>query len=167
MVSHLGESSLLKTLWKMEKMLVTNQHFLLFQQCFFFSTLSKYFITIAWILDKFCKMLLVWKGLIFVVWERDYGYWLIDCLVFLKLFSTIFLLYRGGQCSHRCFPEILFNSSLHKCFFFSSHWLLSHITIVKPMNSDERGVNSVDMTIINPRQDWMIKWCFTPLSTVF
>ena len=32
------------------------------------------------------------------------------------------------------------------------HWLLSHITIVETMNTGERGLNPVAMTIINPRK---------------
>ena len=38
--------------------------------------------------------------------------------------------------------------------FFSSHWLLSHITIVETMDSSERGMNPVAMIIINPRKEY-------------
>ena len=37
--------------------------------------------------------------------------------------------------------------------FFSSHWLLSQISIVKTMDSGKRGMNPVATTIINPRTD--------------
>ena len=33
---------------------------------------------------------------------------------------------------------------------FQSHWLLSHTTIVKAMDSCDRGINPVTMTFINP-----------------
>ena len=38
--------------------------------------------------------------------------------------------------------------------FFPSHWLLSHITIVKTTESGERGMNPVAMTFINPRKEY-------------
>ena len=38
--------------------------------------------------------------------------------------------------------------------FFSSHWLLSHITIVETTESGERGINLVAMTIVNPRKEY-------------
>ena len=41
----------------------------------------------------------------------------------------------------------LFEPVLHT-MFFTSHWLLSHITIVKIMNSSERGMNVVAINII-------------------
>ena len=36
--------------------------------------------------------------------------------------------------------------------FFSSHWLLSHITIVETIDSGERGMNPAEMTIFNPQK---------------
>ena len=36
-----------------------------------------------------------------------------------------------------------------RTIFFASHWLLSYITIVKAMDSGERGMNPVVVTIIN------------------
>ena len=41
--------------------------------------------------------------------------------------------------------------------FFPSHWLLSHITIVETIDSSERGMNPVAMTIINPRKEYLAK----------
>ena len=38
--------------------------------------------------------------------------------------------------------------------FFSGHWLLSHITIVDTIDSGERGMNPVAMTIINRRKEY-------------
>ena len=37
--------------------------------------------------------------------------------------------------------------------FFPSHLLLFHITIVETTDSGERGMNHVEMTIINPRDE--------------
>ena len=36
--------------------------------------------------------------------------------------------------------------------FFPSHWLLFHMTVVETMNTGERLLNPVAMTIINPRK---------------
>ena len=41
-----------------------------------------------------------------------------------------------------------------RTIFFPSHWLPSHITIVETMDSNERGMNPVAMTIINPRKEY-------------
>ena len=40
--------------------------------------------------------------------------------------------------------------------FYPSHWLLSHITIVETMDSGERGMNPVLMTIINPPKKYLL-----------
>ena len=63
------------------------------------------------------------------------------------------LIYHLGQCTYPCFPEVLFKPVL-RTIFFPSHWLLSNITIVETTNSDERGMNPVAMTIINPRKKY-------------
>ena len=39
--------------------------------------------------------------------------------------------------------------------FFSSHWLLSHITIVETIDSGERGMNPAEMTIFNPQKEYL------------
>ena len=38
--------------------------------------------------------------------------------------------------------------------YFPSHWLLSHTTIVEAIESAERGMNPVAMTIINPGKEY-------------
>ena len=67
-------------------------------------------------------------------------------------FSTIFQLFRGGQCTYPCFPGVLLTSIPHN--IFPSHWLLSRITIVETTERGERGMNPVAMTIINPRKEY-------------
>ena len=42
--------------------------------------------------------------------------------------------------------------------FFPSHWLLSQITIVETMDSGEREMKPVGMTIINPRKEYWTSW---------
>ena len=42
--------------------------------------------------------------------------------------------------------------------FFPSHCLLSDITIMKTMDSKERGVNPVGIAIINPRKEYWRSW---------
>ena len=40
--------------------------------------------------------------------------------------------------------------------FFQSHWLPPHITIVEAMDSGERGMNPVAVTITSPRKEnWL------------
>ena len=78
------------------------------------------------------------------------GQWIVWCL---KLFFlTFFKLYHDGQCIYPCFLEVLLTSTPYS--ILSSHWLLSHITIVKLMGSGERGMNPVAMTIINSRKEY-------------
>ena len=48
-----------------------------------------------------------------------------------------------------CFSGVLFTSTLHNIISIC-YWLLPHITIAKTMDSGERGMNLVTMTIINP-----------------
>ena len=69
-------------------------------------------------------------------------------------FSTVFQLYRGGQCTYPCIPRVLLASTTHNILFFPSHWLLSDITIIETTDSSEREMNPVAMTIINPRKDY-------------
>ena len=45
------------------------------------------------------------------------------------------------------FPEVLL--TVLRTIFFPRHWLLSDITIIKTMDSRERGMNSVTMTSSN------------------
>ena len=46
-----------------------------------------------------------------------------------------------------------FSPVLHT-IFFSSHWLLSHITISETMDRGEKGMNLVAMTLINPWKEY-------------
>ena len=66
--------------------------------------------------------------------------------------STIFQVYRGGQCTYQCFLGVLLTSTLRN--ILSKHWLLSHITIVETTDSDEKGMNPVTMTKTNPRKEY-------------
>ena len=47
-------------------------------------------------------------------------------------------------------------SSVLCTIFFPSHWLLFHVTTVKAMDSGERGMNPVTMTIINPWKEFWL-----------
>ena len=81
---------------------------------------------------------------------RQLSDWLIVwCLT---LFSTVLHLCYGGQCTYLCFPGVL------GTIFFLSHRLLSHVTIVETTDSGERGMNSIAMTIINPRKKCWPSW---------
>ena len=69
-------------------------------------------------------------------------------------FSTVFQLYCGGQCTYSCFPGVLLTSTPHNI-------------ISKPLaafphnhcrNGGERGMNTVAVTIINPRKQYWLSW---------
>ena len=66
-------------------------------------------------------------------------------------FSTVFQLYRGGTCTYPCILGVLLTST--------SHNVLSHITIVETVDSDDRDMNPVAVNIINPRKEyWPSRW---------
>ena len=67
-------------------------------------------------------------------------------------FLTVFQLYHGSQCTYHTFLE--FFEPVLCTIFFTSHWLLSHKTIVETMDRGEREMNPVTMTIINPRKEY-------------
>ena len=60
----------------------------------------------------------------FLTWRRKLLElcWLI--VWFLTLYLTWFQLYRSAQCTHLCFPGLLFTSTT--CIVLYSHWLLSN-----------------------------------------
>ena len=63
-------------------------------------------------------------------------------------FSTLFQLYRSGQCTYPCFPEVPLTSTLHN-ILSKPMAAIQHVTIAKTMDNCERGMNPVAMTIIN------------------
>ena len=73
-------------------------------------------------------------------------------MVLSAVFLTVFQLYRGGQCTYPCFHGDLLTSTPHNILL--SHWLLSHIAIVEIMDSGERVITPVAMTIINPWKEY-------------
>ena len=65
------------------------------------------------------------------------------------LFSTVFQLYHGGQCTCLWFPGVLLTSTVHN--------IISKPRAAFPNNhcrNNERGMNPVAMTIINPRKEY-------------
>ena len=69
-----------------------------------------------------------------------------------------------SQCTYPCFPGVLFKP-VPCTLFFPSHWLLSHITIIETMDSRERGMNPVAMTIIIPHFKVVDSWdCVVQLT---
>ena len=49
--------------------------------------------------------------------------------------------------------------------YFPSHWLLSHTTITKTVDKGERGMNPVEMTLINPRKEYLPSWRIKPATS--
>ena len=68
-------------------------------------------------------------------------------MVFNAVLNSISVI-SSGQCTYPCFPG--FFLSVLRAMFFPNHWLLSHVTIVETTYSNERRMNPVAMTIINP-----------------
>ena len=48
---------------------------------------------------------------------------------------------------------------------FPNKWLLSHITIIKTMDSSERGMNPVEMIIINPQKKLLTELGIKPATS--
>ena len=130
------ERSLSKTLWEKEKLLV--QAIPPFPTMF--STLSNIetIIFVTFNLLSANAFSLVWSKILL----RGNG---------LMLFSAVFQLHWGGQCTYPCFPGLFLTINLHN-IFSPSHWLLSHITFVETIDTGDRGINPVAMTIINARK---------------
>ena len=80
-------------------------------------------------------------------------YWLIGCMVFNAIFNIISVISLQPVHLSMLLWSFFFCSVLH-IIFFSSHWLLSHITIVETMDRGERAMDPVTMTIINPRKEY-------------
>ena len=72
-------------------------------------------------------------------------------MVFHSVFNSISFI---SQQQYQCFPGDLLTSTPHN--ILSSHWLLSHITVVETKNSSEREMNPVAMTIINPEIEYWL-----------
>ena len=71
--------------------------------------------------------------------------------------STLFQLYCCDKCTYPYFPVILPGIlPVLRAIFFPSYLLLSHTTIVKRMDSGERGMIPVTMTIINPWKEYWL-----------
>ena len=74
-------------------------------------------------------------------------------MVFKNIFYHISVIL--WQPLHLSMPSFLpvWGGSFHT-IFFPSHWLLSHKTIVKTMECDERRMNLISMTISNSQKDY-------------
>ena len=72
----------------------------------------------------------------------------------LSPFSTVFLLYRGGQCTYPCFRGILLTSTRHNILSEPlTAFLHDHCRNNGQAGSGASGMNPVAMTIINPRNE--------------
>ena len=67
-------------------------------------------------------------------------------------FSTVFHLYRGGQCTYPCCPGVPLTSTQDN--ILSTPLAASYITIVETMDNGERGMSPAAMTIINPWKEY-------------
>ena len=70
----------------------------------------------------------------------------------LRPFSTVFQLYRGGQCTYPCFPGVPLTSTLQN--ILSKPLADFPQPLSKKKDSGERGMNPVAMTIINPQKEY-------------
>ena len=75
-------------------------------------------------------------------------------MVFNAVFNSILYIYITTDSTPiRAFLEF-FQPVLGKIFFLR-HWLLFHKTVLETMDSGERAMDLVAMTIINPRNDYL------------
>ena len=71
-------------------------------------------------------------------------------------FFTVFQIYRGGQCSYRCFPGLLLTNTGHNIV---SKPLTAFPHNYCPNNGrGERGMNPVAISIINPPKEYWPSW---------
>ena len=63
-------------------------------------------------------------------------------------------LYHGGQCTYPCFPGILLTVTPHS--ILSKPLAAFPQTIAETMDSNERGMNLLAMTIISPRKEYWL-----------
>ena len=91
-------------------------------------------------------------------------YWnFIDCVVF----NIIFNLIQFATASASIYAFLEFFLLVLHTVFFQNHWLLSHIIIAETMESGERGINPVTMTIINLQTEyWTSKISNLPLPVL-
>ena len=137
-----------------------NEQFFPFPQCFLPFWVAFYHF--HHILNCHLKTLSLWKSLKLDVWER------VNAIVWcLMPISIVFQLYHGGQSTCLCFPWVLLTSTLHNilskphlpdnhCWNNGQRWesRICQITVVETMDSGERGMNPVAMTIINSRKEY-------------
>ena len=71
-----------------------------------------------------------------------------DCIDFSTVFDISIILWQPVHLS-----TLSLSSFYQYTAFFPSHWLLSHITIIKTEASGKRGMNPVTMTIIKPLEE--------------
>ena len=72
-------------------------------------------------------------------------------MVFNAVFNKYFSYIAAASAPIHAFLE--FFLPVLRTILFPSHWLLFHITIDETTDSGERGMNPVEMTIINPRKE--------------
>ena len=85
------------------------------------------------------------------------------CMVFKQFFNNISVI--SLKPVHLSMLYWSYLTSTKKTKFFPSHWLLSQITNIETMDSCERGINPVAMSIINPPEEyWPSQKCFQMLS---
>ena len=92
---------------------------------------------------------LCFKSLPPQVFQLGIVLYMINCIVFDDV-CKIILVKLAANAWYLCALRFFFVVSAPQNIFFQSHWLLSHITITKTMVKDEREMNPVTMTIINP-----------------
>ena len=68
------------------------------------------------------------------------------------VFNTISTLFTGASAPIHAILKLFL--PVLSTILFPSHWLLSHITIGETMDSSERGMNTVTMTLINPWKEY-------------
>ena len=73
-------------------------------------------------------------------------------VVFNTVFEHHFSYITAASAPIHAFQEFLL--LVLRKIFFPSHWLLSHLTIAETVVGGEKGMNHVEMTIINPWKEY-------------
>ena len=94
------------------------------------------------------------------------SYWSSTNVIHLDYFKSCHLVIIGVSRRFQCYFGYMWAASaptnaflefflpVFHTIFFPSHWLLSYQIIAETMDRGERGMNPVEMTIINPRKEY-------------
>ena len=110
-----------------------------------------------------CAIRAGWHGSkLFAIFKFSaYQSTILHIILFWTPLLTLFLLYRLGQCTYPYFPGFLLTTTPHNILSEP----LAASTILETMDSGERGMNHITMTIINPGKEYWPSRRFEPATS--